>query len=48
MTATSKHSASRTPGNTKEVLLASKKYTANSSQAIELNKAVTYFIAKEA
>ena len=48
MTGTSKHSTSRTPGNIKEVLLASNKYIANSPQAIELNKAVTYFIAKEA
>ena len=34
--------------NIKEVLLASKNYTANSLQAIELNKAVTYHIANNA
>ena len=31
--------------NIKEVLLASRKYTANSPQILELNKTVTYFIA---
>ena len=34
--------------NIKEVLLASKNYTANSLQAIKLNKAITYFVANNA
>ena len=45
---TGKHSVSAPTNNIKEVLLASRKYTANSPQALELNKAVTYFIAKDA
>ena len=45
---TGKHSVSTPTSNIKEVLLASRKYTANSPQALELNKAVTYFIAKDA
>ena len=34
--------------NIKEALLAGKKFAANSPQAIELNKADTYFISKVA
>ena len=47
-TSNSKHSARHPSENIKEALLAGKKFTANSPQAIELNKAVTYFIAKDA
>ena len=45
---TGKQSARQSTDSIKEVLLASRKYTANSPQALELNKAVTYFIAKDA
>ena len=38
---TGKHSVSTPTSNIKEVLLASRKYTANSPQALELNKAIT-------
>ena len=47
-TSNSKHSARHPSENIKEALLAGKKFAANSPQAIELNKAVTYFIAKDA
>ena len=47
-TSTSKHSVCHPLENIKEALLAGKKFTANSPQAIELNKAVAYFIVKDA
>ena len=43
-----KQSARQSTDSIKEVLLVSRKYTANSPQALELNKAITYLIAKDA